>query len=200
MAETIAPRKIRLEARHFIVRTAEADDVSPRWSGWLADPLKTRMLNANPITLSVDQIRNYVGGFDHVKSHILGVFDRASGDITGFWEVYVEWAHREFLLNVLIGERGRAAINAREESQQVICEYFFRELDLAAMRCSVVSTNTLMLRVMVDKGADHVHTSQKVAAGGGSPIQLLHFRLSKDAWALARARRLERERAQQVQS
>ncbi len=199
MVETIAPRKIRLEAPHFIVRTVERDDVTPRWSGWLADPLKTRMLNANPITLSVDQIRRYVDDFDHVKSHLLGVFERTSGDMIGFWEVYVEWTHREFLVNVLIGERGRAALSAREESQQVICAYFFGELGLVAMRCSVLSTNTLILRVMAEKGAEHVHTSQKVSADGGPPVELRHFRLSKEAWAITRAQRLARERAKAAQ-
>jgi hypothetical protein len=118
----------------------------------------------------------------------------------GFREVYVEWVHREFLVNVLIGERGRTALNAREESQQVICAYFFGELGLVAMRCSVLSTNTLILRIMAEKGATHVHTSQKVSANGGPPVELRHFRLSKEAWVITRAQRLARERAKAAQS
>jgi hypothetical protein len=62
------------------------------------------------------------------------------------------------------------------------------------MRCSVVSTNELVKRILVEKGAVHEHTSQKASALAGTPIEILHFRLTKPAWAAARAARLERER------
>jgi RimJ/RimL family protein N-acetyltransferase len=195
MTAPVAPRKIRLETPHFILRTVEPEDVTLRWAAWLADPAKTRTLNAKPMTLSVDDIRRYLAGFDHIKAHILGIFDRASGGMIGFWEVYVDWVHREFLINVLIGERGRAALHAREETQQVLHAYFFGDLDLEAMRCSALSTNTLVRRVLIEKGAVHEHTSSKPAAGGDAPVEILHFRLTKAAWEVARAQRLAREQA-----
>jgi RimJ/RimL family protein N-acetyltransferase len=190
-----APRKIYLETLHFVLRTVEPDDVTLRWAAWLADPMKTRMLNARPMTLGVEDIRTYLASFDHIKAHILGIFERSSVSMIGFWEIYVDWTHREFLINVLIGERGRAALNAREETQQVLHAYFFDELGLEAMRCSVLSTNELVKRVLLEKGAVQEHVSRKAAANGGPPAEILHFRFTRDAWASARAQRLARERA-----
>jgi RimJ/RimL family protein N-acetyltransferase len=189
-----APRKIHLETPRFILRTVEPSDVTLKWAAWLADPAKTRTLNAKPVTLSVDDIRNYLANFDHVKAHILGIFERGSEVMIGFWEVYVDWRHREFLINVLIGERGRASLDAREETQWALHAYFFDTLGLEAMRCSVVSTNSLIVRVLTDYGVVHEHTSTKAPAGGGAPVQIMHFRLTKEGWPRARALRAERAR------
>jgi RimJ/RimL family protein N-acetyltransferase len=189
-----APRKIRLETPNFILRTVEPSDVTLRWAAWLADPAKTRTLNAKPMTLSVEDIRAYLANFDHVKSHILGIFERGTGAMIGFWEVYVDWTHREFLINVIIGERGRASLDAREETQWALHEYFFDALGLEAMRCSVVSTNSLIVRVLLDHGVVHEHTSTKAAVGGGAPVQIMHFRLTKSQWPRAKALRAERAR------
>lgn len=194
MTQTV-PRKICLETPHFVLRSVEPTDVTLRWAAWLADPAKTRTLNAKPVTLGVEDIRRYLAGFDHIKAHILGIFERGSGAMIGFWEVYVDWAYREFLINVLIGERGRPSLDAREETQWALHEYFFSELGLDAMRCSVVSTNSLIIRVLTDYGVVHEHSSTKAPAGGGAPVQIMHFRLTKDGWPKAKALRAERMRA-----
>ncbi|MFM9864025.1 MAG: GNAT family N-acetyltransferase [Micropepsaceae bacterium] len=197
MAEARSPQKIRVETRNFILRTVEAADVTPRWAAWLADPEKTRMLNARPITLSVADLHKYLANFDQVKAHCLGIFDRDTGQMLGFWEVYVDWTHREFLLNVMLGERPREGLRAREETQNALTFYFFGELGLEAMRCSVLSTNAPVLHVLTFNGAVHEHTSHKPSAAGGEPVALHHYRVTREAWAAARARRLAREAAAQ---
>ncbi len=195
MAEARPPQKIRIETPHFLLRTVEPQDVTPRWAAWLADPEKTRMLNAKPMTLSVDDLQKYLANFDQAKAHCLGIFDRESGEMLGFWEVYIDWARREFLLNVLMGERPRAGLRAREETQHALNFYFFGELGLEAMRCSALSTNTRVLDVLAFNGAIHEHTSHKPSATGGEPVEIFHYRVTKAAWTAARARRLAREAA-----
>jgi Acetyltransferase (GNAT) domain len=190
-----APRKIHFETPHYVLRSVEPEDVTERWAAWLADPANTRMLNAKPMSLQVSDIRAYLTNFDQLSSHVLGIFERTSGAMVGFWEVYVDWKYREFLINLLIGERGRAALRAREETQRVLHAYFFGDLGLDAMRCSVLSTNELVKRVLTGKGAVHEHTSHKPSATDAGTVDILHYRLSRAAWATARARRLEREAA-----
>jgi [ribosomal protein S5]-alanine N-acetyltransferase len=196
MAEARSPQKIRIETKHFVLRTVEVSDVTPRWAAWLADPEKTRMLNAMPMTLSVEDLHKYLANFDQVKAHCLGIFDRETGQMLGFWEVYVDWTHREFLLNVLMGERPREGLRAREETQNALTFHFFGELGLEAMRCAVLSTNAPVLHVLAFNGAVHEHTSHKPSAAGGEPVELHHYRVTKEAWAAARARRLAREAAE----
>lgn len=179
MSPPNAPQKIRLETSHFILRSVEPADVTLKWAAWLADPAKTRTLNAKPITLSIDDIRHYLANFDHIKSHILGIFERGSGAMIGFWEVYVDWTYREFLINVMIGERGRASLDAREETQWALHSYFFDTLGLQAMRCSVVAANRVVVRALLSYDVVHEHTSHKPSVDGGVPVEIWHFKLTK---------------------
>lgn len=195
MTAADVPSGIHLETPHFILRTVEPGDVSLRWAAWLADPMKTRTLNAKPMTLSVEDIRKYLAGFDRRSGHILGIFERSSGTMIGFWEVYVDWKYREFLINVLIGERGRVSLEAREETQWALHAYFFETLGLDAMRCSVVATNSLLVRVLLEHGVVHEHTSRKASAHGQESVEIKHFRLTKEGWPKAKALRDERLRA-----
>jgi RimJ/RimL family protein N-acetyltransferase len=194
MIVPVEPRKILLETPHFILRTVEPEDVTLRWAAWLADPAKTRTLNAKPMTVSVDDIRKYLAGFDHIKAHLLGIFERASGSMIGFWEVYVDWTYGEFLINVLIGERGRGSLDAREETQWALHAYFFDTLGLEAMRCSVVATNSLIVQVLSGYGAVHEHTARKPSAHGHDPVEIFFFRLTRTQWPAAQALRAERSR------
>jgi RimJ/RimL family protein N-acetyltransferase len=196
MSQPPAPRKIRLETPSFILRTVEPDDVTPRWAAWLADPANTRMMNAKPMTLSLADIRTYVSGFDHVKSHILGIFERGSNTLIGFWEVYVDWSHREYLLNILIGEHGDEPLHPRAETQRVLFAYFFGELELDTMRCAVLASNTRVVSLFAARGIVHEHASRKPDAGGGAPVEIFHYRVTKEDWAVRRAQRLAREAAQ----
>ncbi|NOT42559.1 MAG: GNAT family N-acetyltransferase [Alphaproteobacteria bacterium] len=195
MIAPAAPRTIHLETLHFILRSVEPEDVTLKWAAWLADPAKTRTLNAKPLTLAVEDIRAYLANFDQVKAHILGIFERGTGAMIGFWEVYVDWTHREFLINVLIGERGRVSLEAREETQWALHAYFFETLGLDAMRCSVVASNILLVRVLLDHGVVHEHTSRKASARGPESVEIMHFRLTKEGWPGAKALRAERLRA-----
>ncbi|MFM9864026.1 MAG: GNAT family N-acetyltransferase [Micropepsaceae bacterium] len=196
MTASQCPTKIHLTTPRYDVRTIEPDDVTLRWAAWMADPAKVKHLNTKPLALSLEDIRRYVAGFDHVKSHILGIFEKGSGTMIGFWEVYIDWTHREVLINVLVGEdRGRhEGITTRRETQRALLPYFFQTLGLEAMRCAVVSTNEPIRHIFDSRGLVHEHASSKAAADGGAPVEILHFRLTKDEWTAMRAARLERDR------
>jgi RimJ/RimL family protein N-acetyltransferase len=187
--------KIHLTTPRFVVRTVEQDDVTLRWAAWMADPAMVKHLNTKPLTLDIEDLRGYVASFDHVSSHILGIFEHGSGTMIGFWEVYVDWKHKEFMLNVLIGEdRGkRDGLSPRRESQRVIVPHFFETLGLETARFSMISTNEPMRHIMDSRGVAHEHVSQKPSATGGGPVDIMHYRVTKAEWLALRAARLELE-------
>src|SRR6267378_4216155 len=112
------PQSIRLETPHFVLRHIEFADVTPRWGAWLADPAKARMINAPVRALDVEALHKYVHDHDRIAGHVLGIFTKTAGEMVGFWAVYVDWERSEFLLSVLIGERGRQSRDARDETQR----------------------------------------------------------------------------------
>ena len=197
MSTSQTPAKIKLTTPRYVVRTVEPEDVTVRWASWLADPAKIKHLNAKPLALSIEDLRRYVAGFDHVKSHILGIFEHATGEMIGFWEVYVDWAHSEFLVNVLVGEdRGKSeGLTPRRETTHAVFPYFFDTLGLKTMRCSMLSANEPMRHLMENRGVAPEHVSSKAAANGGEPVEILHFRMTNEEWKAVKAKRLERDKA-----
>jgi RimJ/RimL family protein N-acetyltransferase len=178
----LTPRLIRLETPHYLLRTLEPDDATASWGDWLTDSAAAQNLNARPVRLSIEAIRDYVEKFDRMTAHLLGIFVKDTNALIGIRSIYVDWTQREFLVNVLVGESEARNKGARGETRTVMYRYFFEELGLDAARCSVVSTNAPMLAVMARNGWLHEHVSRKPNANGEGNVELHHFRLTRDAW------------------
>jgi RimJ/RimL family protein N-acetyltransferase len=188
-ADLTIPRTIRLETPHYIIRTLETDDATEAWRDWMNDPDTLRNLNAAPTDRSLQEIRAYIEGFDRKTSHLLGIFEKETGDLVGIRAIYIHPKLREFLMNVLIGEREARNKGARSESRVEAYRYFFEELDMVAARCTVVSTNEPVLRTMDRNGWAFQRTELKLAASGQGFVELREYRLTREAW-----RRKEAER------
>ena len=116
---------------------------------------------------------------------MIGVFERALGErMIGFNAVYVDWAHREYMINTLIGESDARHKGARSETRLPIHAYFLEELGLESSVCTVVEGHP-SLALMESWGWRTEHRSEKASASGGAPIGILHMRLTKSAWRRA---------------
>lgn len=185
----LAPRTIRLETPDYIVRSVELSDVGPGWGDWLTDPQAALNLNARPVRLAEQALRDYVESFNRTTQHLLGVFEKTSGRLVGIRAVYLDPKRGEFLVNVLIGETDARGRGARTQSREVVYRYFFEDMDLHTARANVVATNETVLAGMAKRGWIHEHTDSKARADGQGIVGLHHFRLARDTW-----RRLDRER------
>src|SRR5690242_13531654 len=95
------PLTIHLETARFIHRTIDSGDATEDWGSWLLEPSTLKALNATPIELDVAMIRSYIATFDRKKSHLLGIFEKDSGQLIGIRAIYIDWHHREFMVNIL---------------------------------------------------------------------------------------------------
>ena len=184
------PRTIRLETPNYIVRTAEPADASESWCRWLLDPVAVRQLNARQRAITMDQLTSYIRQFDRVTSHLLGIFERTNGRIVGIRSMYVDWKTREFVDNALIGEPDARERLALRESTDVLQPFFFEQLDMGAAHCTILATNTRMIEFIQRQRWELVQIEQHPSNSGGPPVELRHFRLTRERW-----RERERERA-----
>ena len=176
------PRIIHLETPHYIVRTLELADATDGWRNWMKDPAALRNLNAKPAERGEAEFRTYIGQFNRMTSHLLGLFEKDTGLLVGIRAIYINPKIQEFLVNVLVGETEARNKGARTESRDVMYRYFFEELDLQAARCSVVSTNEPIMRIMEVNGWVRTRTEHKPAATGEGFVELHDFRLTREVW------------------
>jgi RimJ/RimL family protein N-acetyltransferase len=177
-----APHLIRLETENYVVRTLEPADATAAWGEWLTDPEILRNLNAAPRRMSIDDLRTYIARFNRIDAHILGTFEKATGQLIGIRSIYIDWAKREFLINTLIGDAAKRHKGVLNETTQSVFTYFFETLDLLAARASAVSTNTIIVERMMRGDWILERTDRKPAAGGVGFVELLHFRRTRELW------------------
>lgn len=175
-------RTIKLETPRYVVRSLEPADAARSWNDWLKDPQTLRNLNARATTLSEEDLQAYIARFDRKTSHVLGIFKKDTDRLIGVRTVYVDPARNDFVMNVLIGESDARNQGARTETRDVIYRFFFEELDLHAARCTAVSTNEGILRVLENNGWIHERTDKKASATGEGFVELLSFRLPREVW------------------
>jgi RimJ/RimL family protein N-acetyltransferase len=176
------PRTIALETRDYVVRTLEKGDASETWRDWLADPETARMLNAKPTQMTVETVRNYIASFDRTRAHLLGIFEKATGRLVGIRAVYVDHKRREFLVNVLVGDKAARNKGARTQSRAAVYRYFFEDLDLDIARATVVAENKAVLTGMSRRGWIDDGPERKAEAMGGGKVEIHRFRLPRDVW------------------
>lgn len=189
------PRTIRVETANYVIRSVEATDVTQGWCDWMMDARAQVMLNAKPQRLTQDDIRAYIARFDCKTSHLLGIFDKATGTIVGMRVVYIDPVAKEYLVNMLIGEPDARGKGARKETRFAMHNSMFEDFGLEAARCTVVGDNAEMIGVLATNGWQREHTSTKPRANGQGLVQIHHYRLTREAWRATQADRARREQA-----
>jgi RimJ/RimL family protein N-acetyltransferase len=192
-------RTMSAETAHFRLRTLRVADANENWCEWLMDPRAQANLNAPPRRLTIDELRAYVASFDGVSSHIVGIFEKQSGQLVGVRNAYVDYVRSQAVLNTLVGEVSARNKGAQHESRYAMHNFVFEDLDIQTLRATVVSTNAYMLGLLASTGWELQGKSLKPRVSGHGNIELHQFRLTREAWrskfgaiAYARAMALDR--------
>jgi RimJ/RimL family protein N-acetyltransferase len=174
---------LKLESEHFHLRTLVPEDASRDWGNWLADPATAAALNAVPRTLSEADRLQYINSMDNQTAYLLGIFEKASGDMIGIWTIYVDPASKEYLLNVLVSPDGGRNQGGLTETREPIYRHFFNELGLEAARLNVMASNTYVLGRLVRQAWKVEHRSHTRLAGTEALTEVVHLRMTKTVWA-----------------
>lgn len=174
--------KTRLESAGHILRTMEAADAALDWGGWLANPTTARMLNTTPRTLSLSEKQGYIAQFDSKAAHMLGIWEKGSDRLVGFWSIYVDEISKGFLLNVLVGVEDARAKGAQDDTCDLIYEHFFDQMGMKAVRCTVFQSNEKMIAHLAQRRWTRAGSSEKESATGAQPVKIYLYRLTRDDW------------------
>jgi len=189
--DALEPRIIRSETPNFLLRTLEPEDVTDRACAWFADPSKASMINLPARAFSRREFADYITSHDRINGHLLGIFEKPSGQFIGFWAVYIDWERREFLINVLVGEHGNPG--ARHETQRQLTNIFFDEFDLLTLRFSVLSRNARIEGRMGSAGIASNHTTYNPSVSAEAFEEVHHYTIDRETWRGFRDGRAKRD-------
>ena len=183
------PLTINIETANYLQRSIDSADATESWGDWLLEPSTVRALNSAPLKLDLAMIKSYIATFDRKKSLLLGIFEKTSGTLVGIRAIYIDWHHREFMVNVLIGDVDARYKGAMRETRDTLYHYLFEDLGLETVRASVLATNTVVTTYLARDGWTVINTTRKPAPGGGPMIEVLEYQWTRD-----QSRRYERRR------
>lgn len=190
MSPETTPTDISFETEHCIVRELELDDNLERLCEWMSEPHIARSLNAPVTKLTIEEVRKYVASHDRIAGHALGVFNKVTGELMGIWSVYVDWEHKEYLLNVLLAVKFDSEVGGIEETGRPIHALMFDEFGMESLRYNVLASNDKM-RGRFQERPEHVSTVARRGGDGSEAIQ--HFRITRAEYYELRSRRAQRD-------
>jgi [ribosomal protein S5]-alanine N-acetyltransferase len=120
-------KPIQLRTKRFELRTLKAGDACETWIGWARDPDVMQPLNMPTRQMTLHDLANYIASFDNVNRCLVGVFDKASKALVGFFMIELDHGHRLATFNVLIGDKawwGKGVVN---EARAALLDYFFEQ-------------------------------------------------------------------------
>ena len=179
------PRRIvELHADKYLIRTIEPADASERWASWMSEPETRHMLNLPARSWGKPDIVKYIGTFDQRSCLLLGIFEKSSGLHVGVMTVDINYATRQFLVNLLIGEPEYRHKGVTTSIALPYREYFFETLGLDTALASVLARNAPMIRHLRKSGwqLDQTLTRNARSNATGEMLDVCLFSLSREAW------------------
>jgi RimJ/RimL family protein N-acetyltransferase len=145
------PLSVFLENDRSLVRSLTVEDASQRWCDWTKDPVASLMLNAKPKALELDQLREYIGGFDQIDRYLLGLFDKQNGKHFGI--IAAEFLEpRKITPSLLIGEPEYRSTGVITDLRRFMMEFTLTNIEFDAVVTTVLAHNTVVIGMMERQG------------------------------------------------
>jgi len=93
----------------------------------------------------VDSLRGFFNSFDCIARHLIGIEDRTTNVLIGFYVVDINRAHRTAQLTAAIGDTSYVGKGVLYEASPVLVRYLCKERQVDKVSARVVATNRRML-------------------------------------------------------
>jgi RimJ/RimL family protein N-acetyltransferase len=129
----------------FHLRTMKETDAGETFIGWLASPEILRGLNIPPRKWSVESLRAFISSFDCVNRHLLGIEDRETGRLVGFYVIDINPTHRTSQLTAAVGDPEFVGRNVLREASPILVRHLFDKRDVEKVSARIVASNRRVL-------------------------------------------------------
>ena len=140
------------------------------------------MLNAKPEALELEQLREYIKGFDQIDRYLVGLFDKANGRHFGI--IAAEFLEpRKITPSLLIGEPEYRNTGVITDLRRFMLEFTLANLEFEAVVTTVLAHNTVVIGMMERQGRTPVRRilNAKRRRDGAGFYDLLVYEIPRTA-------------------
>ena len=182
VAAAPAGRPVYLESANLITRSLTAADVTSEFAEWFNDAQMLRGLNLNALNFSVDGLRAFVASFDNINNLLLGIFNKADGQLLGFYNFSINPQHRIATITMGASPHVKSANAALRESWFPVCDELFDHRKVDKITARVLANNRRLVFAVMDTQhwVCEGMLKQEILAPDGSRIDVLVLSVFKD--------------------
>jgi RimJ/RimL family protein N-acetyltransferase len=180
----IPKKNVHTESSRYLIRTVTRADATDRWARWMSDPKNLRLLNAAPKSMTREDLVTYIEQFDQRKHLLIGLFDKQSSLLFGFYRVDIDPALNRCLGFMMIGEQKYRHWRVAAELWGPSLDCLFETLGLNQMLSTVLASNRPMVRFLLRSGytLDKTIPRHVKSNTDGAMLDLCYMSITRDAW------------------
>lgn len=167
----------------YALRSLVAADAGAPFIDWLGDAEILAGLNIPRIDWTVDVLRRFIGSFDGISRHLIGIF--ADDDPTlliGFYVVEVNLQHRAAQITTAVGDPRYLGRNVLQDTTPTLVSHFFDKRNVEKIGARILARNRRILFHLMNSPlfAFECVLRQEVLSPKGSREDLLLFAAFKN--------------------
>lgn len=136
---------IFIETNGFILRSLTPKDVSASFLAWMNSAEMMEGLNLPPINFSPQQMAEYIKQFDNHRNYFIGIFDKQTNKLIGFYTIDVNLNHKVGHITAGVGEPGYSGKAVLWATIDALLDHFYLYRDLYKMAARILAKNKRML-------------------------------------------------------
>lgn len=182
------PKPVNIETERFILRSLNADDITPKWIAWLDDPDILVTLNAEPRRHTRQSLARQLAQYDNWKHYQIGIFTRDDGHHIGLHELNLNRKSGVMQMNVLIGDKAWWGKGVVAETRNALLDYFFFEQNITKAYGTPLARNYRMIFNYKNQGwtVDKVLEGSAVSRKTGDKLDQYRFVMTREDWSKIR--------------
>ena len=177
-----AGNPLTLLSENYVMRSLEPRFVPADIDQWFADPKIMQYVNM-PMNMSVEAFISYLGSFNNRTKLILGIWDRKTKKLIGFYRVYINAPQLCAVTSVVIGDLDYWGRGAVVETRTKLIDFLLLDLGLHKITAKVKARNFAAVfnykkLGFVKEGVRRQH----IKDGKGGWLDVVAFGLLQDEW------------------
>ena len=168
---------------HYTLRALEPADVNADYVSWWNDADIQARLGATPRGWTIEDARRHVDRFDTDHNLHLGIFDRARGQLIGFYTINTKPQTGVASTNRVIGNKSYWRRGLSRELSAWSIPFIFTGMGMAKLSASVHGENASSIWLLEHLGFQREGVlRQELPGPGGSRLNVYKYGLLRDEW------------------
>lgn len=164
-----------LKGRKVLLRAFSADDITPRYVGWLNDSAVVRYSNQRFRLHTPESCREYLASFSGTDRNFLAICDASSMAVVGTLTVYYNVHHGTSDIGILVGDPSTWGRGIGLDAFRTAMEALERTGKVRKITAGTLSVNTGMLRIMQKAGMAWEATRRGQELVDGQPVDVVYY-------------------------